>query len=316
MEIGVIGVGAVGLTLAVKLGLAGHTLHLHSWEPRQMKELRDSEVDLSGVFDLRFKFDHVHPDLSEFLSHRYDLICIAVKTPSLVGLLKKLKKMGLSDVPLMSCQNGLGTADEIAEVFGKPNALRMVINYAGNVMETTTVKVHFFHKPNFLSSVDASGFAVARRVAQALTDAELETAFIEKIKNPVYQKAILNCCLSGVCALTRMNMKDAMDDPAIVAIVKNLLLESMQVAHLEKINLGDDYFQDAMEYLSHAGKHKPSMLIDIERGLPTEIDYLNHKILTLARKHGIHLPFTDAITTLVRALDRTVRDPALMMEES
>ncbi len=96
-------------------------------------------------------------------------------------------------------------------------------------------------------------------------------------------------------------------DKNIVDIVKQLVLEGMKVAHLEGANLGDDYFKNAMSYLLNGGNHKPSMLIDIENGRPTEIDFLNYQILTLAEKHGIFAPFTKTITTLVSALDRSVR---------
>lgn len=307
MNFGVIGCGAVGLTVASKLGLAGHEVHIHSNDPKQTRQLAREEVDLGGVFDQRYTFKHVHKDLKSFLAKRYDMIFVAVKTPSLEELLDDLQARGLQGTPMMSCQNGIATETEIAKRFGAENAWRMVINFAGNCLEATVVKIHFFHPPNYISCLSPAGADFGHMLEGEFTRVGLETRYKDNIKGEIFQKVILNCSLSGVCALTRMTMGAAMSDEAVVDIVRKLLLEGMKIAHLEGANLGDDYFHNAMKYLGTAGNHKPSMLVDIENGLATEIEFLNYQLIKLAEQHGEFVPFTRSITALVRALDHTVR---------
>jgi 2-dehydropantoate 2-reductase len=307
MRTGVIGCGVVGLTLASKLGLAGNEIHIYSNEPVQLDAIRHEEVDLGGVFDERYRFKHVHNSLSEFLASDLEIVFIAVKTPSLTTLLDDMKAFNFQNVPVMSCQNGIGTEEEIAKRFGREFSWRMVINFAGNVLEHTVVKVQFFHKPNYISCLCDSGQELGLHICEEFSKAGMETKYKTNIQGEIYQKVILNCALSGICALTRMTMENAMNDENVVDIVRQLVLEGMKVAHLEEANLGDDYYKNAMEYLLNGGSHKPSMLVDIENGKPTEIDFLNNQILKLAEKHGVFAPFTKSITTLVSALDRTVR---------
>ncbi|MCB1049196.1 MAG: ketopantoate reductase family protein [Acidobacteria bacterium] len=307
MKIAVIGAGNVGLTMSVKLGLAGHEIHLISRNRRKMANLRNAEIDLGGIFDDRFVLKNVYDDPEQFFTQEYDFLAICTKTPSLKDVLAKIKKYAPKPMPILSCQNGIGVEEEIASVFGPQYSYRMVINFGGNVLETYVVKTQFFHPPNYVSCLDESGFPLAEEIAHELTKSGLTTEFIPNIKGQVYKKAILNCALSGVCALTRMSMDRAMADEDLVEIVKLLLLEGMQVAHLEGAPLGDDYLQKGMHYLMNAGSHKPSMLIDIETGKRTEIDYLNHQLLKLGRIHHIHLPFTNSITALVRGLEQTSR---------
>ncbi len=307
MKVGVIGCGVVGLTLATKLGIAGNEVHLYSNEPAQLDAIQHDEVDIGGVFNERYRFKHIHNSLQKLLANNLEIVFIAIKTPSLKTLLIDMVALGFKNVPVMSCQNGIGTEDEIAKHFGPEYAWRMVLNFAGNVLEHTVVKVHFFHKPNYISCLDSSGEDFGAQVCEQFTKAGMETVYKENVLGEIYKKVILNCALSGLCALTRMTMGSAMTDKNIVDIVKQLVLEGMKVAHLEGANLGDDYFKNAMSYLLNGGNHKPSMLIDIENGRPTEIDFLNYQILTLAEKHGIFAPFTKTITTLVSALDRSVR---------
>ncbi len=307
MRTGVIGCGVVGLTLASKLGAAGNEVHLYSNEVAQIEAIRLEEVDLGGVFDEKYRFKHLHKSLNEFLDNDLDIVFIAVKTPSLNVLLDEMKALNFKNVPVMSCQNGIGTEDEIAKRFGKEYTWRMVLNFAGNVLDHTFVKIHFFHKPNYISSMDESRKDFGLDICEEFNRAGLETEYKANVLGEIYQKVILNCALSGLCALTRTTMGSAMLDKNIVDIVKHLVLEGMKVAHLEGANLGDDYFKNAMSYLLNGGNHKPSMLIDIENGRPTEIDFLNFQILKLAENHGIFTPFTKTITTLVSALDRSVR---------
>ena len=309
MKIGVIGAGTVGLTIAIKAGMAGNKVFLFDLNQYAIDEIRGSELEIGGKLDDRHTLDHVYSEIEPFLANEMDVICIATKTPSLESVLKSLKEHGVREKPIISCQNGLGNEDLIAAYFGAEWAFRMVINYAGSLLSSTVIHISFFHPPNYVSSVHESGREFARQFAQMLTDAHLETEFTPNIKGYVYRKVILNCALSGICALTRLNMYEAMNEKEIVDIVKNLLLEGMKVAHLESANLGDDYFTNGMEYLKNAGRHKPSMLMDIENGQATEIDSLNHQLLKLARQHGIHIPFMRTITTLVRGLDQAVCTP-------
>jgi 2-dehydropantoate 2-reductase len=46
------------------------------------------------------------------------------------------------------------------------------------------------------------------------------------------------------------------------------------------------------------------MLIDIENNLPTEIDYLNGRIVEYGRKHSVPTPTNETITTLINLLER------------
>ena len=54
-----------------------------------------------------------------------------------------------------------------------------------------------------------------------------------------------------------------------------------------------------LNILQKAGDHKPSMLIDIENGVKTEIDQLNGKIVKYGKKYGIDTPLNQGITALI-----------------
>ena len=67
--------------------------------------------------------------------------------------------------------------------------------------------------------------------------------------------------------------------------------------------------EDLFDYAAQkdvAYDHKPSMLQDIEAGRETEIDFLNGAIVEFGRRHGVDAPLNEALTALVKGLERTL----------
>jgi 2-dehydropantoate 2-reductase len=58
-----------------------------------------------------------------------------------------------------------------------------------------------------------------------------------------------------------------------------------------------------MAYMKKAGYHKPSMLVDIENGRRTEIDFINGKFVQYGKQAGIETPFNQTMRALVKALE-------------
>ena len=62
-------------------------------------------------------------------------------------------------------------------------------------------------------------------------------------------------------------------------------------------------------YLKKAGYHKPSMLQDLERGVVTEIDWINGKIVEWGRKLGVETPYNSTVLALLKGLELESKAP-------
>ena len=184
----------------------------------------------------------------------------------------------------------------------------MVINYAGNMSERNTVHVSFFNPPNYVASMMPQGNHMAEKVAELLNSAGLETEIPEDIQDFVWEKAILNAALSAVCAITRRTMKDVMSFPKTLELVEAIIDESARVADVEGIELGKKFRRFCIQYLKNAGHHRPSMLVDLEDGRRTEIDFLNGKIVEYGRKHYLPTPLNQSVTALIHMLEYSPED--------
>ena len=63
-----------------------------------------------------------------------------------------------------------------------------------------------------------------------------------------------------------------------------------------------------MAYMLKAGRHKPSMLLDVEAKLPTEVDSLCGRIVQLGKKYGIDTPYNEGLAILMHGIEAANRN--------
>jgi ketopantoate reductase len=78
-------------------------------------------------------------------------------------------------------------------------------------------------------------------------------------------------------------MKQAMEGPATRRLAGDLIREGLAVAERLGYDYGGDMYETCMGYLDKGGDHHPSMTADIRAKVPTEIDFINGKILEIGR---------------------------------
>ena len=250
-----------------------------------------------------FKREHLLTSSKDLKQFNPNLIFLAVKTTFTKKVLQDLKDVIGPDTYLVSHQNGIGTEDDIAEVFGKNRALRGVLNYAGNLVTPGVIDMTFFNPPNYIGTLSPEADEMAKTVAELLTESGLTTKFTPEIQSKIWEKAILNSTLSGICAITQMTMKEAMSFQETYHMVSNVLIEAIHVATINGVNIDPEFHDKALAYLKKGGHHKPSMLIDIENHRQTEVEYLNGKVVDIAHKNNIKVPFNEAIVSFISGLD-------------
>jgi len=134
-----------------------------------------------------------------------------------------------------------------------------------------------------------------------MTESGLETEATDNIKLYTWKKAILNAGLSALTAILGWTMSQTMTNKESLQLVEMVLKESIEVAKADGYTFGDDFLETCLKYLGGAGPHKPSMLIDVEAGRHTEIDYINGRIAKLGEKLGVPVPVNTIFTTMVKA---------------
>jgi 2-dehydropantoate 2-reductase len=303
-NIGIIGLGPIGQALAIHFQEAGCEVAITDLDREKLNLIRKQGIELVGKIEKKSFFKFVYYSIEEMLEHDFDILISAVKCYHVDSILERLENNLKKDVFLLSAQNGIDVRKKYISHFSESRILRMVINFAGNLQAPNVLYVNFFTPPNYVGSVNDSNAGVAMWIADTLTSVDLETQQVDSfvVSEKIWEKTILNAALSPLCAISRLTMKEAMENPDTLEIVEQVLYEAVAVAKAEEIKLPENFIKLAIRYLSNAGNHMPSLGVDLINGRQTEIDYMNGKIVAYGRKHYIKTPLNLILTNLVNAI--------------
>lgn len=303
-KIGIIGLGPIGQTLAVHFKNAGCEVAVTDLDREKLNLVRKEGIELVSKIEKKSFFKHVYYSLEEMLEHDFEILISAVKDYHVDNVIKVIVKRLTKEVFLLSAQNGIDIGKKYQAHFPESAILRMVINFAGNLQAPNVTAINFFNPPNYIGSMDDSREDLAKWMSNLLTHVGLTTEPVNSFtaNDKIWEKTILNSALSPLCAISRLTMKEAMNNRDTLEIIEQILYEAVQVANAEEVKLPENFVKLAIRYLNNAGNHMPSLAVDLINKRETEIDYMNGKLVDYGRKHYIKTPVNLVLTNLVYAI--------------
>lgn len=309
-NIGIIGAGPIGSIMAAYLAKNQEVVYLFDIKKELISAIEHDGITVTGTgenFTTRVK--DTGDSVTLLNQFDIDLIFITVKFNFLGSLLGELKPILKPHQKILIVQNGIDNEDKAAEKIGHEKVLRFVINYAAMIVEPGTVKMSFFNPPNYIGTLSPENEALSQEIARLISEAGLETEFAPDIKKHEWKKTILNAALMPVCATTGLTMREAMATKETRYLCEQILAESIHVAKRAGYDFGNLFFENCIAYLSKAGHHKPSTLLDLEVGNP--IEYIFQTIIDYGKKYGISTPFLKSLTLILRTLEKQKKETNL-----
>jgi len=304
--IGIIGMGPVGSILAAHLANSGEDVVAEDILGSILSEIRKDGLKISGIAEMTAKIDKMADSIPKLAKYDPDIVFVATKASVLKHVLPELKKVYTPEWKIVSYQNGLDNERIIAETLGINSTYRAIINYAGNLVSPGHISMNWFQPPNYIGALHKSGYTTdetTRYIAKAMTASGLKTEETSDIKEHAWKKTILNSALCSICAMTGQTMKDAMEFGPSHSLAVKMLEEGLAVAKADGYEFGSEALHQFTLYLEKGGAHKPSMLIDVERRSPTEVDFMSGAIASYGEKYGISTPVNSTFTNLLKALE-------------
>lgn len=299
----VIGAGPVGCILSAFLEKAGYRVVLCDVIPELLEPALKRGIILEGAEEMTQTVSHTCTRIDALPDYHPEVIFVTVKANALPLIASAIEGFHKKGLYVVSWQNGIDTELVLAASLGKDSVMRAVVNYGCGLAGPAHVKIPFHHPPHYIQELDPEARSAATAIAAALTHSGLTTRHTDNITAMVWRKGVLNACMNPVCAVTGLTMSQAMNDPIIFNIVDALVKECIKVARANEILLGWDFYPNAIQYMRNAGNHKPSMLMDIENGRRTEIDYINGKFVEYGRRAGIDTPYNITLQSLVKGIE-------------
>ena len=181
---------------------------------------------------------------------------------------------------------------------GPQRAIGCVVYPAAEVVEPGVIR---HHEGDRFTLGEPSGERTERvaRLSEALIAAGFKSPVRPRIREEIWIKLWGNLAFNPISALTGAMLDAICTTPDTRALAKAMMLEAQAVAEALGIRFPIDV-EKRLDGAAQVGAHKTSMLQDLERGRPMEIDALVASVAELGRLVGVPTPQIDAVLALIR----------------
>jgi 2-dehydropantoate 2-reductase len=138
----------------------------------------------------------------------------------------------------------------------------------------------------------------ARTLSALLIAAGLKAPVRPRIRDELWIKLWGNMAFNPISVLTTGTLDVITGDPGIRAVCRMMMLEGQAVAEALGIQFAITV-DKRIEGGAEVGRHKTSMLQDLEQGRPLEIDAILGAVVEMAEWTGVPVPISQAILSLV-----------------
>jgi 2-dehydropantoate 2-reductase len=148
---------------------------------------------------------------------------------------------------------------------------------------------------------EPSGEKTARVTAlsEALMKAGLKAPVRPRIRDEIWIKLWGNLCFNPISALTHATLDVIATEPGTRAVARSMMLEAQAIGEKLGVKFGIDV-DKRIAGAAGVGAHKTSMLQDLERGRPMEIDALVTAVQEMGRLVEVPTPTVDIVLALIR----------------
>lgn len=300
MRIAVVGTGAMGSVYAGLLADAGHEVWAIDVDAGQIEAIRSGGLRVEGASGDRVVRLSATTDPAE--APPAELVVIATKAMYAQDAARSALPLIGPESAVLTIQNGLGAADEVAEIVDED---RLLVGIAGGFGAELVVPGHVHHHGMELVRIGERHGGVTERterVADAWRQAGFTVETCADIDRLIWEKLICNACFAGICALLELRIGDVLDSPHAWPVALRCAQEALDVARASGVAVAvDDCERYVRDYGRPISAARPSMLIDLLAGRRCEVEWINGAVPRRGAAVGVDAPANRLVTALVLA---------------
>lgn len=310
MRVLILGAGAIGSVLGGFLAKAGHDVTLlgRAWHVDVIQREGLCITGLWGTHHIRTLSAATDPETAA-MRGPFEWVLVCVKAHQTAGILSVLPRVLGPSTLVCALQNGLGNYETLIQAVSPARvALGRVI--FGVELEPGHAHVTVCADDVLIGAPDARfPSADAAALAQALKASGVPARPTTSIIPAIWAKVLYNCALNGLSTLLEVPYGLLATHSVTPRVMRAIIEEAYQVAKAQRIALEPSTAAAYTELLftkliPATASHRASMLQDVRRGKPTEIETLNGALVRLGARAGVAIPMNALITHLVHAKEQ------------
>jgi 2-dehydropantoate 2-reductase len=318
MRIALAGVGSMGTILGALLTKGGEDIVLVDVNEEHVQALNTSGARITGHMDLTVPVKAITPDDMEGI---YELVIYLVKTTSDAKALPEVLPFMSGESMLITLQNGV-PEEKVAAAIGRKRTLGGAIGWgatwaAPGVSELTSESEAMTYDIGELDGADTPRLHSIQAVLNKAGVANITTNLI----GIRWTKLLANVSMSGLGAALGCTYGLILDDPKALLVATAIFVETIKTARALGVKMEPmqgldpglllDLIKQSEENALNAirmvySKHRDlvaSMLQDLRKGVPCEVETLNGYLSRKSAEAGVPTPINDQVTEIIRGIE-------------
>ncbi len=315
MKIAIFGAGAIGGYLGVKLLQAGADVTFVA-RGEHLAAMKENGLTLKSEGQTVNVRPRCTSDAGE--AGIQDYVVVTLKAHSLGAAAAPIATMMNLDSTLVTAINGIPYwyfyglegpwRDRVVESVDRGGvlwkalpprqALGCVVYPAAEIVAPGIIE-HTYGNRFTLGEPDGSKSARAEALSKLMVAAGLKAPVRQRIRDEIWVKLWGNLAFNPMSALTGATLDTLAFAPDLRATARLMMVEAQEVAEKLGAKFAVD-IEKRMDGAGEVGTHKTSMLQDLERGRPMEIDAMLGAVVELGELTGDPMPICRAVLALVR----------------
>ena len=326
MRSAIYGAGSLGTVMGAFLAKNGVEIDLVNRNRAHVGALKANGARITGTVEMTVPVSALLP---EEMTGVYDIIFLMTKQLNNRETVTFLKDYLAEDGVIATLQNGI-PEDSVAEIVGAERTVGVTVEWGATM--TAPGESRLTSDPGSLSfhmggmpGIPEEKLARVRALLEKMCPVKIE----ENLPGARWSKLLINATFSGLGTVMGGTFGDVTGDPDARELAARCMKEVIDTGRAEGVTFAPVQGKDIVSLFYWKNpvkkafaklimpvamkKHsaiEPSMLQDLKKGKPCEIDAINGIVCARGRKHGIPTPVNDRITEIVHEIQDGKRKPS------
>ena len=304
MRICFLGAGSLGSTIGGTLSAGGTDVYLvDRWREHVDAIGRDGLVIVEAGTEKTVRAN-AQTDTSNL--DIMDLVIVLVKSFHTEEALRAAENIIGPETLVMSLQNGLGNEETIAGIVGRGRVIGGKTYVGGGILGPGRVSAGVKGKKTVIGELDGGLTDRIEKIADEFNRAGLETEVSRNIVGTIWDKLLVNVATGAVTAITGLAYDELYQMQELADVAQAAVSEAIAVADASGVALDT---RDPAEVWRRASAGLPadfktSMLLGLERGLRSEIDYISGAVVRYGARANVPTPVNRTLAACVKGIER------------
>jgi 2-dehydropantoate 2-reductase len=225
-----------------------------------------------------------------------DLVLVCTKTYSTAEILPALPALLHPETMVISLQNGIDAAERLGATLGRRHVLAGATWLSSAIEAPGIIRQVSQFRRVVIGELDGSLTPRLQTVAAAFEPTGVTIEVSQSILSILWTKFVFIAAVSGIGALTRLELGDFRSVPETRALLSGMMGEVQALARLEAVPLEAGVIEQTLAFIDRSDPHiKPSMQLDVEKGNRFELEALIGVIVSKGREHSLPTPIADMV---------------------